>query len=173
MTSGLMKLDWGNVPAWVGSILTGSSILIASLTYRRSVRDKREERLNQEREQASKVSAWIDQSQWRVFLQNANDAAVKARVYFEDPSQDWIAAYDEKSLGPDERFMAIMPTGPSPQWNSRPSAPALLIVDAAGAIWLRHSSGKLDRLNQQDRARLEKEWALHQREEKRWEFAAK
>ncbi len=45
-------LDWGNVPAWVGAILTSVSLLIAALAYRRSVKDK-------EREQASKMAAWI------------------------------------------------------------------------------------------------------------------
>src|SRR3954447_4179578 len=45
-------LDWGNVPAWVGAVLTSTSLLVAALTYRRSVDDK-------ERDQASNVAAWV------------------------------------------------------------------------------------------------------------------
>jgi hypothetical protein len=36
----LLQVKWGDIPAWVGSILTGTSLLIAALSYRRSVMDK-------------------------------------------------------------------------------------------------------------------------------------
>jgi hypothetical protein len=44
-------LDWGSVPAWIAAIITSGSFVVAAVTYRRSV-------LNEERDQASKVSAW-------------------------------------------------------------------------------------------------------------------
>src|SRR5262245_48009031 len=50
--SGWLGLDWGNVPAWVGSLLTGTSLLVAALTFRRAVGEAR-------RDQVSKVSAWL------------------------------------------------------------------------------------------------------------------
>jgi hypothetical protein len=59
----------------VGSILTGTSLLIAALSYRRSVLDK-------EREQASKVAAWIalveeDGHRKRVLrISNGSDASI-------------------------------------------------------------------------------------------------
>jgi hypothetical protein len=55
VTIGWSDWDWGNVPAWVGTIVTRSSFLIAALSYRRSVRDK-------EGEQASRVAAWHQMS---------------------------------------------------------------------------------------------------------------
>jgi hypothetical protein len=71
----LLQVKWGDVPAWVGSILTGTSLLIAALSYRRSVLDK-------EREQASKVAAWIalveeDGQRKRVLrISNGSDASI-------------------------------------------------------------------------------------------------
>jgi hypothetical protein len=52
MTSGWLGLDWGNVPAWIGTIVTSSSFAVAALSFRRSVLDK-------ERAQASNVAAWV------------------------------------------------------------------------------------------------------------------
>lgn len=52
MTGALFGWDWGDVPTWVGSVVTSGSVLLAAVAYRRSVRDK-------EREQASKVAAWF------------------------------------------------------------------------------------------------------------------
>ena len=50
--SGWLSLDWGNVPDWVGALVTGSSEAVAAISYRGSVKAK-------EREQASKVAAWV------------------------------------------------------------------------------------------------------------------
>src|SRR5271165_1935534 len=83
MASGWVGLNWGDVPAWVGSILTGSSILIASLTYRRSVRDRRAEQLDRERAQAALISTWIE-SDSTLTVANASNAAVAVRVLFEN-----------------------------------------------------------------------------------------
>jgi hypothetical protein len=55
MTHGWLGLDWGNVPAWFGAVVTSGSAAVAALAYRRSVRDK-------EAQQASLVGAWIDWS---------------------------------------------------------------------------------------------------------------
>ncbi|MET7478776.1 hypothetical protein ABZT17_31050 [Streptomyces sp. NPDC005648] len=52
--SGWLGWDWGNVPAWVGAVLTSGSLIVASFTFWRSRRD-------QKREHASKVAAWISE----------------------------------------------------------------------------------------------------------------
>src|SRR6185437_3359668 len=99
-----MELDWGNVPAWIGSILTGSSILIAALTYRRSVEDR-------ERAQAAKVTAWVDIGAEKIFLRNSSDSAVRARVFFEDlPNGQSEVATTELQLGPRMRASNSMPS---------------------------------------------------------------
>jgi hypothetical protein len=48
----MTSLDWGSVPTWVGTVFTSTSVLLAALSYRRSILDR-------ERDQASKVSAWL------------------------------------------------------------------------------------------------------------------
>ena len=45
-------MDLGSVPDWIGSVLTGGSVFIAALAYRRSVLDR-------ERRQASQIGAWL------------------------------------------------------------------------------------------------------------------
>jgi hypothetical protein len=158
MASGWMGLNWGDVPAWVGSILTGSSILIASLTYRRSVRDRRAEQLDRERAQVAMVSTWLEQGA-RLTVANASNSAVKLRVIFEDRlSGKPEIAYDELQIGPmgamtTERGLPLV-SGLDLNYES----PGLLIVDAAGAIWRRHSSGKVERLDEAGRDSLEQEW---------------
>jgi hypothetical protein len=47
-----MSIDWGNVPAWVATIVTSTSVAVATGSYRRNPYDK-------EREQASKISCWV------------------------------------------------------------------------------------------------------------------
>ncbi|MCU1607341.1 MAG: hypothetical protein JWP46_3806, partial [Modestobacter sp.] len=71
MPQGWLGLDWGNVPAWTGSVLTGSSLLIAANTYRRAVQDR-------VREQASKFAVWISKTpeDGRVQLSFANGSDV-------------------------------------------------------------------------------------------------
>src|SRR4051794_5872101 len=78
LSQGWLGLDWGNVPTWVGAVLTGSSLLIAANTYRRAVQDRR-------REQASKFAAWVSGTpavgRVQLFLANGSDMPVyKVRV---------------------------------------------------------------------------------------------
>lgn len=35
-----VELDWGTVPAWIGSVVTSGAFLIAALVYRRERRDR-------------------------------------------------------------------------------------------------------------------------------------
>ena len=160
MANGWMGLNWGDVPAWVGSILTGSSILIASLTYRRSVRDRRVEQLDRERAQAATISTWFE-SEETLIVANASNAAVKVRVLFEDRfSGKPEIAYSELQIGPMSR-KAMEHGWPYPYHRDMISdSPGLLIVDAAGAFWRRHSSGKVQRLDEAGRNSLERELEL-------------
>jgi len=76
MPGGWLGLDWGNVPAWIGTVVTSTSASIAALSYRRSVLDK-------EREQATKVAAWVTEVQGadgnavrEMRLRNGSEASV-------------------------------------------------------------------------------------------------
>jgi len=72
LAAGWLGWDWGNVPTWLGSVVTSTSVSIAALSYRRSVRDK-------EREQAGKVGAWVgltlDGAEWTRTLRVTNASA--------------------------------------------------------------------------------------------------
>lgn len=46
------ELDWGTVPAGAAALLTGTSAVIAAMSYKRSVRER-------ETEQASQVATWF------------------------------------------------------------------------------------------------------------------
>jgi hypothetical protein len=155
MASGWLGLDWGNVPAWVGSVLTGSSILIASLTYRRSVEDKRREQQDRERLQAANVSAWIDLPNGRVYLQNSNDVTIKARIFLEPHIEGQSSVvFQEVPIGPKQKVHNELP-GWATYLREDSETPSVLIVDSAGAIWIRDSRGKLDRILEQDRTNME------------------
>jgi hypothetical protein len=155
MASGWLGLDWGNVPAWIGSVLTGSSILIASLTYRRSVEDKRREQSERERLQAANVSAWIDRPNGAMYLQNSNDVAVKARIFLEPHIEGQnLVVYEEVSIGPKQKTSNELPAW-AMYLREDSETPSLLIVDSAGAIWIRDSRGKLNRIDEQGRASME------------------
>jgi hypothetical protein len=49
----MSHLDWGSVPVWVATLVTSTSAAVAVISYRRNLYDK-------EREQASKVSCWVE-----------------------------------------------------------------------------------------------------------------
>jgi hypothetical protein len=52
MAHGWLGADWGNVPAWIGSVVTSVSVAVAAISYRRNVAEKISG-------QASLIAAWI------------------------------------------------------------------------------------------------------------------
>jgi len=171
MVHGWLGADWGTVPAWIGSILTGSSILLATLTYRRSVRDRAHEQEYREGEQARRISAWIDTNNYCVCIENSNDVALRVQAYFEFrlDSADKGAGFKEVAAPPRQRILADMAQlGEVPQVEPLQlgevpqvaplfnSTPALLILDAAGCSWLRDGTGSLRKLFELAKGSLKK-----------------
>jgi hypothetical protein len=159
---GWRGLDWGNVPAWVGSILTGTSLMIASLTYRRSVKEKEREQTDRERGQASKVTTWLGHGRDDAWVENSNDVAVSVQIFMR--RGDEIDSSDVIGLGPNEKRSYAL--APHAYYEYRASVgargdtlppPSLMIVDSSGRCWLRDEVGQLTALDETARARLEAE----------------
>jgi hypothetical protein len=102
----LLGLDWGSVPTWVGTIVTGASALLAAFSYRRSVRDK-------EREQASKVAAWIEVSykglerERRLRVANRSEGSIFA-LFVEPPEAPELRLAE---LPAGKMAVAVLPAG--------------------------------------------------------------
>jgi hypothetical protein len=148
--AGWLGAEWGDVPAWVGSILTGTSLLIAAFTYRRSVRDRAHEQEYREREQASRVSVW--ERDHRLYIENSNDVAVTVQPFRQDRLErgQW-AGHEPVPVPPRQRISAPSNLG---HWEITESGEefhptvSLLIVDTTGTTWLRDEAGALTRLDE-------------------------
>lgn len=156
--------DWGSVPSWIGSLITSGSLLVATATYRRSVRD-------QKAEQALKIVAWSIESAdavdtRRVFLSNRSSHAIynvrlipfdAEEVTFNDfePGQDsWVLpmpAEDrlERSSELSTNLSAVpfvpIQVALNRQQRRQEPYPYLEFVDASGRAWLRDGRGELRR----------------------------
>ncbi len=161
----LLRLDWGNVPAWVGSILTGTSLLIAAFSYRRSVMDK-------ERDQASKVAAWIalvneDGHRKRVLrISNGSDASIyeltcrphnDREIFLEELPAKATTAVGLRGVGPQPKitkqaiagikfwFVSVETTTTTEVFSQEPS-PEIEFCDALGRWWRRSPRGEVRRI---------------------------
>lgn len=155
MAHGWLGLDWGNVPGWVSSALTGSSLLIAAFTYRRSVAERGREQDDRERQQASRVSIWTVNSR-KALIRNGNDVAVVVRAFVDAPSL--FAASDRLAIAPETTRSVTLPYEferiPHPGGHDAISLP-LMVLDSAGRGWLRASDGTLHRLEADGQVELE------------------
>lgn len=126
MATGWLGLDWGNVPTWLGAVVTSTSVSIAAISYRRSVHDK-------ERAQASLVGGWVGieekaGKQERVTrVSNASDAPVY-EVTIRVP-------------GTREEYLSELPPKTTTTLNARPpSSKSSRVVTAAISMWMFEAS---------------------------------
>lgn len=159
----LLQLEWGDVPAWVGAIFTSTSLLIAALSYRRSILDR-------ERDQASKVAAWITlidehgQSKRILRISNGSDASIydlTCRLEGEEPvpvkelPAKAVTTVNLGGAGPapkiakQERLgvptFSLEMTTTTEIFSQEPS-PEIEFSDALGRWWRRSTDGKLERI---------------------------
>lgn len=153
---------WGSVPAWISSIFTSASVLIAAIAYRTSVSDK-------EREQASKVTVWSSRSllppaagiqvepkykDVTVTAKNASEVAIRnAQAVLEISGKEvkggtnklaWVRARQNWNLGD------LGPTQVETATFSGVIAVAVIeltFVDGAGRSWHRDGYGKLTKMS--------------------------
>ncbi|BBH69327.1 hypothetical protein ACTI_60120 [Actinoplanes sp. OR16] len=140
MPTGWLGLDWGNVPSWVGSLLTGSSLGLAAVTYYRSGGDRRRQLDETERSGAARVTLWWVNPR-KALVRNSNDVAVTVQAIIRED-----AGKDERSevlgLGPGETRGLLL----SADREGKAGAVAVAIVDSYGRSWIRHADGRLDRV---------------------------
>jgi len=168
--SGWLGLDWGNVPAWTGSILTSGSLIVAASAFRHSVRSK-------QGEQAAQVFCTVvddgtEPGKERI-VEAVNDSSVsiyavtvvipRERDTFGGATQELyplkelqpnskaeIARIPLPSESPPRRLELSYPMGPiRPYVNvdlaARDLVPEIKFRDAAGVWWRRDSRGRLRR----------------------------
>lgn len=143
MPTGWLGWDWGNVPSWVGSVLTSSSLGLAAVTYFRTSVDRRRVLDEAERAQAARVSLWWDNPR-RAFVRNSNDVAVTVRAFV--PEQ--VATSDGLGLGPGETRALQLPA----ELAGDAAKVTLAVVDSYGRSWLRHPDGTLARVTTESSA---------------------
>jgi hypothetical protein len=163
LADGWLGLNWGDVPTWVLSILTGCAFLIAAVTYRKSVSDS-------QRDQANAVSVWVGEEQRveggllhrlthcknTLHVKNGTSATVySVTVYYRKSGRQEpefrSPYYDDNfrvlgrwiSLGPGEEreadFERNKPADPQIPW--------LYFRDANGVDWIRDYRARLKRRN--------------------------
>jgi hypothetical protein len=130
-----MGLEWGNVPSWVGSVLTSFSIGLAAVSYTRASGDRRRALDEAERAQAARVSLWWVNPR-KANVRNSNDVAVTVEVSV--AGRD--TASDPLGLGPGETRVLQLPAGLAGE------PVALLVVDSYGRRWTRRPDGMLERV---------------------------
>jgi len=147
MSHALAGIQWGNVPAWIGSVLTSSSLLIAAFGYRHSVAERT-------REQAARVSAWMVSSR-QACVRNGNEVALVIRAFIVRPTD---AASEAVSIAPGQTRRLSLPASyerTAVDEGQLALMPWILIDDSAGRSWLRSGDGGLERLSRDRRAKWE------------------
>lgn len=158
MSAGWLGLDWGNVPSWIASTLTGSSMLIAAMTYRRHVKEQARQQWDREREQAGRVSVWLESSR-RALIRNGNEVGVTVQAYVDVAGA--FAVSDRVACGPGETRELALPYEYErlvTQVGSCPT-PSVLIVDSSGRTWLRTTRGDLRSPTEDERNALDQRLA--------------
>jgi len=157
MASGWLGADWGNVPAWVGTVLTSSSLLIAASTYRKSVAEKKREFDEHQREQVSKVSVWTSDG-GTVKVANGNDVAVTIGAHIDLGYQ--ILEAKPSPFAPGVSYALIADPGALAEYcraNKLPEGhgvPTLTITDSYGRVWSRAPDGTVQPLDADSHAKL-------------------
>jgi hypothetical protein len=156
MPVGWIGLDWGNVPGWVGTVVTSTSVTIAALSYRRSVFDR-------QRQQASFIAAWVGlvekDGKHRRALQvsNGSDASVYEVAILLSDKPVFLTELPAKTTSIiellDGQGASVAPIASMRFWVvevvmreetvSAASAPEIEFRDAAGRMWRRDADGKL------------------------------
>jgi hypothetical protein len=136
---GWLGLDWGNVPSWVGTVLTSSSLGLAAFTYFRSSRDRRRQLDDAERSQAARVSMWWVNPR-RAVVRNGNDVAVTVQAVIADGPE---TSSERLGLGPGEDRDCSCPAGST----ARLGACSCAWPIPFGRSWIRGDDGTLERVN--------------------------
>lgn len=163
VANGWLGLNWGDVPTWIGSLVTSAAAAVAALAYRRSI-------LDQEGVQASSIAAWVglrrgdngvqhhlllvrNGSDFPVYEVSVQLPRLPEPLWLEQVPAKTIAEQDlpseDSALGepmvpfvnlPVRRFLRQeFVSGPLPEVEFR---------DSTGRLWRRDKDGRLTRLRE-------------------------
>ena len=132
-----MAAEWGTVSSWVSSLLTGSSLVLAAVTYFRATKDRRRALDESERAQAGRVSLWWANPR-RALVRNSNDVAVTVRAVLPDGE----ASSEPLGLGPGDTRELLLGFA----LEGRSADLSLLMIDSHGRTWIRRGDGVLEHL---------------------------
>jgi hypothetical protein len=141
MPSGWLDWDWGNVPSWVGTVFTSTSLGLAAVTYARSSDDRRRQRAEAERSQAARVSMWWINPR-RAQVRNSNDVAVTVQAAISVGGM-WSATSDRLGLGPGDERGLLLPG----ERDGESAQVQLYLIDSYGREWIRRGDGTLTALS--------------------------
>jgi hypothetical protein len=126
-----MAVGLGSVPVWIGTLIGGTTAMVAVFNYRRSVADK-------EREQASRVASWIS-----VDTKNlARDTvgvdqyllSVRAVLHVVNRSDAPIYDLHVRCRRPEDLSKAFDPKAPSPNWDELVAAELPASLEGRGDL---------------------------------------
>ncbi|WP_305789358.1 hypothetical protein [Symbioplanes lichenis] len=161
--TGWQDVDWGSAPTWVSAAITSGSFLVAATAYRRSVLEK-------ERDQASKVAAWVALEEdagtrKRVLrLRNSSDGPIfevtvelAGKPVVESPElvPETTSTFDLPDDGSDYpasvqkvtvEVQSIFTVGLSRETLLTGPTPTMTFRDSTGRWWERDRQGRLRRL---------------------------
>lgn len=162
-------MDWGNVPAWVGSSLSGMALLVTAISLRnerlRTATDRRAREDAERRQQATLVTTWTDRMGvpneeeqdyfaqtdgglpeaigWTVTIRinNGSQAPVTELLWSVSSGVRGTAVGHVDVLPPEHLLELVIPFPAFP--HSMPS-PEISFTDAAGHAWNRNARGLLE-----------------------------
>ncbi|NLU80370.1 hypothetical protein HCA58_18715 [Micromonospora sp. HNM0581] len=72
----MANIDYGNMPTWISAIGTTGALLISTVLLRKALKERTEALDEKKRDQASKVSAWMDGESRSIRVRNGSEAVV-------------------------------------------------------------------------------------------------
>src|ERR1039457_1524586 len=178
LSAGWHSLNWGDVPTWVGSVLTGVALLIAAITYRKSIRESA-------REQAKSITVWVGEQaadlSYELQIKNGSNSAIySAAVYYSRQvlvaptynSPYYLAEHNAGGLIRIGRWASIGPgesrTATFERTLSDPAIPWLYFRDADGIDWIRDYRARLTRHNYWLMRYISESYYMNQTTARKW-----
>lgn len=150
---GLHDADLGNVPTWIGTVITSTSLAVATTSFLRSQRDKK-------REHASKIGAWIasEDGEYYVHVANTNSAPAYDLVVTDPDTRDQLAKIQE--LPANQHVRAPVEKVDGSKWEPRLKLGELELTVVGGEL---EFSAPEQGVNIEFRDGLGRRWAIDAR----------
>lgn len=132
-------IDWGTVPAWVSGIGTTGALLVSLRLLAKTLNDRREKLVEDERAQAVKVTVWMPMEEQHtlgrriVSIRNSSDAVISDCFVFYDFSGEALEL-PVPNIGPETTTNVDIARGLSGGvWSLH----GIQFRDSSNRVWLR------------------------------------